>query len=379
MGAVLQYRLSSETRWSRVNAAPDSSIGCDAVWSVTLQGLAPRSRYVYRVSGAAADGRVWSDRFKLYTGPTDRRHRYKFAFLASNGLASTPWSPQAANVIAQVKAGGFPLVLGGGGYTLSAEAIAAGVAADADQAVHMWKRQSGGVTANSIFVPVLGDTEVESFAHAETSADYAEYLAGALDGARAGPSRSFDFNGAHFVALHAPTLGSVHPSTSEGAANLAWLDADLAAARAAGARWIVVYMHTDLFSSERSNAQSATARHAFGEIALRHRVNVVLSGDDDSYERSRALRGDLATPTAGAITSRVSTARDGIVFVRAGSGGRTAFGSWLNATPPGWSAVRNNSRAVFLSVTVDGDYLGVVANALDASGKKYVIDSVGIR
>ena len=375
MGALLQYRLEGASAWTTIHAFPEASSGCEAVWSVTLTGLRPRARYTYSVTGASAAGPVSSESFLLRTGPVSTLDRFKFAFFASNGLKSSAQSAQAANVLALIKYGAYPLVLGGGGYALSSEAIASGAAANATEAVAAWKRQASVVTANSIFVPVLGDTEVESFAHAESAADYAEFMPAASPNG----SYSYDFNGVHFVALHAPTLGSLHPSTSTGAERLAWIEADLASARAGGARFIVVYLHTDLFSSERSDAVTATVRRELGVILTRYGVNLVLSGEGNSYERSRGLRGDLEFPTVAPLTNTVVTARDGIVFVRAGSGGRTAFGSWLSTTLPSWSAVRNNTRPAFLSVTVDGTAIRVITYALDASGKRTAIDSFEIR
>src|SRR5262249_9663461 len=156
---------------------------------------------------------------------------------------------------------------------------------------------------------------------------------------------------------------------------------DLAAAQAKGARWIVVYMHSDLFSSEKSDASVAAVRTAFGKIMLAHGVNLVLSSEGNSYERTRAVKGNLAVPTVGpAATMDVTTATDGVVFVRAGAGGRTAFGQWVAASPPGWSAMRDNTHAVFLRVTSSDAKLLVTAYGLDpATGKQSVLDQVTIR
>ncbi len=379
MGSVLEYRLKSSSVWTPLRAAPESSLACDAVWSATLRGLEPRTLYAYRVSGASAAGRVYSEQYMLYTGPVVTSDRFRFAFLASNGLNATPQSPQAAKLLGHVNSGGFPLVLGGGGYALSNEAIAVGAAANAKEAVASWKRQAGVVTGNSIFAPVLGDTEVESFAHGESAADYADFRASPAAGSVPTESYSFDFNGTHFVALHAPGLGSVHPEARAGAANLAWLDSDLAAARAAGARWILVYMHFDLLSSERSDAVTGAARQAMGIILQRHGVNLVLSGASNSYERSRALLGNLGAPKPGPIARQIATATDGIVFVRAGSGGRTQFKPWLTEIPPAWSAVRDNTQPVYLVVTVDARALGVIAYGLDARGNRTLVDTLEIR
>ena len=138
-------------------------------------------------------------------------------------------------------------------------------------------------------------------------------------------------------------------------------------------------MHSDLFSSERGDAVTLSVRKGLGAILQRHGVNLVLSGEGNSYERSRALLGGLDNPIPGPLTNRVVTSRDGIVFVRAGSGGRSAFGTWLSETLPDWSARRDNSRAVYLGVVANGESLGVVAYGLDVNGRRNAIDSVEIR
>ncbi len=377
-GSVLEYRLRTTTAWTTVRAAPESSRGCDAVWSATLSGLAPGSVYDYRVSGASAQGPVLGETHALRTGATSGARRFRFAFFGGNGLAASPHSPRAATVLSQIDYLASPLVLGAGGYALSGEAIAAGAAPDTDTALAEWKRQAGVVTANAILAPVLGDSEVEGLSHGERPSDYAEFTRSATGTTSPTGSRSFDFNGTHFVALHVPGLGSIHPATTTGAANLAWLDADLAAARRAGARWIVVYMHADVFSTERVDAGNGILRKALGDVLQRHGVNLVLSADGTSYERSFALRGSLDAPIVGPIAWRVSTATDGIVFVRAGSGGRTAFGSWVPRKPD-WTAFRENARAVFLGVTVDDNALRVVAYGVDARGMRTVVDTIEIR
>jgi hypothetical protein len=348
------------------------------VWAATLSGLKPGATYEYRVSGASAQGRVFGDTRVIRTGSAPSQRRFKFAFLAGNGLAASPQSPRAANVLAQVDYLAYPLVLGAGGYALSAEAIAAGAAPDTAAALAAWKRQAGVVTANAIFAPVLGGSEVESLMHGERASDYAEFTRSPSGAASPTGSRSFDFNGTHFVALHAPFRAALHPKTTRGAANLAWLDADLSSARRAGARWLVVYMHTDLFSTEKSESGQAGLRQGLGAVLQRHGVNLVLSGEGTSYERSFALRGPLESPTIGAASPRVTTSTDGVVFVRAGSGGRTAFGSW-SAIRPAWSAVRNNSRATYLGVTVDEQAMRVVAYGIDANGMRTVVDTIEIR
>jgi hypothetical protein len=377
MGSLLEYRADSVAGWTSLRAFPESSVGCDATWSVTLTGLKPRTRYYYRVSGASAEGRTWSETLSLRTNSVSKRERFKFAFFASNGLDSTEQSTQAEEVVTSIKKGGYPLVLGGGGYALSNEAMASGVAPDADAAVELWKEQAQPVTGNSIFVPVLGDTEVESSAHRERAADYAEFTGGMASTASSG-SYAFDYAGVHFVGLRAPNLTAIHPGNTAGAAQLAWLDANLAAARTAGAQWLVVYLHADLFSSERTDPNAGAVRTALGAVLQRHGVNLVLSGEGNSYERTRALRGNLANPMPGPLATEMLTT-DGVAFVRAGSGGRTQFGSWSSPNPPTWSAFRDNTRAVFLSVQASEKNLALKAWGLDVNGKRSVVDELTIR
>jgi hypothetical protein len=378
MGSLLEYRPDSVESWTTLRAFPESSVGCDATWSVTLTGLKARTRYYYRVSGASAEGRVWSNTMSLRTNSVSNRDRFKFAFFASNGLDATVQSTQAAEVVQHIKKGGFPVVLGGGGYALSNEAMASGVVRDADAAIAAWKEQARPVTGNSIFVPVLGDTEVESPTHAERAADYAEFTGGMASTAASG-SYAFDYSGVHFVGLRAPNLTAIHPGNSAGAAQLAWLDANLAGARAAGARWLVVYLHADVFSSERTDPNAGPVRTALGNILQRHGVNLVLSGEGNSYERTRALSGNLANPRPAALSDEVTTSTDGVVFVRAGSGGRTAFGSWASATAPQWSAFRDNTHAVFLSMNAGEKSLTVRAYGLDLAGTRSLVDELVIR
>ena len=64
----------------------------------------------------------------------------------------------------------------------------------------------------------------------------------------------------------------------------------------------------------------------------------------------------------------VTSATDGVVFVRSGAGGRTAFGSWLMAAQPTWSGVRDNTHAVFVRVSVSDTKLIVTAYGLDSDG-----------
>ena len=380
MGSLFQFRQEGQWAWHTLRAVPEKQMGCTGTYSVTLRGMLSAARYRYRVSGAASDGsRTWSNVYILTPGPASPRGKFKFAFFASNGLAQSTKSAQASEVLEGLMKGRFPLVLGGGGYALSSEAIAAGAAANTAQAVSMWKSQASVVTANSLFAPVLGDTETASFSHGESAADYAEFLPDG-DGASSSPygSYSFDFAGAHFLAVNAPTLGAIHPSTADGAAHLAWLDADLAAARAKGVQWIVMYLHSDLYSSDKADVTTQAVRAALGPMLSKYQVSLVLSGEGDAYERTKPLLGASLTPTTVATKGLVDTATNGVVFVRAGSGGRTAFMPWLRQAQPVWSDFRDNTHATYVQVIVSDKQLVLTTFGIDLTGRRTVLDTLRI-
>jgi len=60
-----------------------------------------------------------------------------------------------------------------------------------------------------------------------------------------------------------------------------------------------------------------------------------------SLKLSKGATGLLAQPAPTLANTDpnadVMSATNGVVFVRSGAGGRTAFGKWISATPPGWS------------------------------------------
>ena len=339
MGAVLEYRPRSTTAWKSLHAAPESSDGCNAIWSATLTGLSPTVFYDYRVSGASAQGRVLSDTFAVRTGsaptapPLQVRVRRRQRLEADPAVAARcDASSRRSNYLA------YPLVLGGGGYAHSTEAIAAGAASNSATAVAAWKRQASVVTV-----------ELDLRAGARRQRGGRTASARRLRGVHARPGRRRAAHRKLLVRLQrnalrraaragsrrgAPEHRRRAPRTWPGSTPICRPRA------AAGARWIVVYMHADVFSSERVEAGTEGVRKALGEILQRHRVNLVLSGDGTSYERSLALSGPARGPDPRRDRPRsVTTATDGIVFVRAGSGGRTAFGAGCTRLPT-WSAFR---------------------------------------
>jgi hypothetical protein len=279
---------------------------------------------------------------------------FRAVFVAGTGSPSAPGAAGAALVRDRIARLRPNLLLGGGGYAFSNDAIATGLASDANAAVGRWFQQMSPALAVTPFLPTFGDSENANYWHGEQVDMYLDRLpVPSTDGAP-GRTYSYDVANAHFLAIDAPGASALLPETAEGASHLAWIDQDLADARRRGVRWVVVYLHIDLWSSEVLPTQPDSVRNALGEIFQRNRVNLVLSGDGNSAERTWPL-------VDGTVVSKRRTTRDGVIYLRAGSSGRSTFGLWLSATPPPTTAMRNNTQATLVLLTFSGRSLLVVS------------------
>jgi hypothetical protein len=153
---------------------------------------------------------------------------------------------------------------------------------------------------------------------------------------------SFDWGHVHFVALDsncAIGLASSDRCTTD--AQKAWLDKDLAATTQP---WKVVFFHHPPWSSGEHGSQLSVRRN-YAPIFEKYGVDLVLTGHDHNYERSKPMKGDAVAPAG----------TRGIVYLVVGSGGAT-----LRAFPgsqPSWTAVRDNQVYGFMDVVVDGGTL----------------------
>jgi len=161
---------------------------------------------------------------------------------------------------------------------------------------------------------------------------------------------SFDWGPVHFVALDSTcaVLGSV--DVCKLALQKTWLAQDLAATKQP---WKVVFFHHPPWSSGAHGSQ-LVMRREFGPMFEQYGVDLVLTGHDHNYERSRLMKGD------GVAASGTR----GIPYVVVGSGG-AALRSFP-ITQPSWTAYRNNTDIGYLDVQVSGGTL--TARFLNAGG-----------
>jgi hypothetical protein len=162
---------------------------------------------------------------------------------------------------------------------------------------------------------------------------------------------SFDWGPVHFVALDSNcAVGLSSSDRCTLAEQKSWVAQDLAATRQP---WKVAFFHHPPWSSGEHGSQ-LTMRRQFGPLFEQYGVDVVLTGHDHNYERSKPMKGE------GVAASGTR----GVVYLVVGSGGASLRP--FPAAQPSWTAYRNNSDVGYLDVTVNGGTL--VAQFLTPSG-----------
>jgi 3',5'-cyclic AMP phosphodiesterase CpdA len=138
---------------------------------------------------------------------------------------------------------------------------------------------------------------------------------------------AFTYGNVGFVALDANDVSYEIPANfgyTDGR-QTAWLDRKLAELRAdASVDFIVVFFHHCAYSTS-SHASDGGVRAAWLPLFAKHRVDLVINGHNHVYERTDAVKnGEVGRPVP--IGASTDPARDGIVYVTAGGGGRDLYG-----------------------------------------------------
>ncbi|WP_328700810.1 purple acid phosphatase family protein [Corallococcus silvisoli] len=153
---------------------------------------------------------------------------------------------------------------------------------------------------------------------------------------------SFDWGPVHFLALDSNcAVGLASPDRCTLAAQKAWAEADLIAS---SRLWKVAFFHHPSWSSGVHGSQ-LTMRRQFGPLFEKYGVDLVLTGHDHDYERSKPMHGD----------AEASYGQRGIPYLVVGSGGATLRP--FSSPQPAWTEVRDAAAYGFLDVLVDGSTL----------------------
>ena len=126
---------------------------------------------------------------------------------------------------------------------------------------------------------------------------------------------SFDYGPVHFVALDTERA-FLDPARRQ--AQLAWLDADLAATRQP---WRVAYFHRPPYSASPAHGSSLDVRAAFAPLFEKHGVQLAIAAHDHDYERSTPWREFV---TGGAAVTYIVAGGGGAPLYPAGAGPWTA-------------------------------------------------------
>ncbi|QSQ19255.1 metallophosphoesterase [Pyxidicoccus parkwayensis] len=153
---------------------------------------------------------------------------------------------------------------------------------------------------------------------------------------------SFDWGNVHFVALDSNcAIGMATTDRCSASAQKTWAEQDLAATKQP---WKIVFFHHPPWSSG-EHASQLTMRRTYGPIFETNGVDLVLTGHDHNYERSKAMKGDAVAPSG----------TRGIPYIVVGSGGATLRP--FPGSQPSWTAKRDNTTYGFMDVAVDGGTL----------------------
>jgi len=261
---------------------------------VHLCGLTPDTPYSYRVGGRGADGtEVWSDTFTFRTAPD---------------LVATPDAEVTIGVLGDTRGGAVV-------WQQSIETLDALGAPDlllfSGDAVSLGTEQGEWDDFFDRAEPLLRRVPVIS-AHGNHDLNSQNYYDSfAMPGDE--EDYAIDYGAMHLTVLNDSPL--VIEDLRGKAAD--FLEADLTAHDSAA--WKIVMHHRPLWSACNFHGGDEDLRGIWGPIFDLHRVDVVLSGHDHNYERTKPMRG--ATPQ--------TTAADGTIYVIAGSAGAQLYDSGM--------------------------------------------------
>jgi calcineurin-like phosphoesterase family protein/purple acid phosphatase-like protein len=190
-----------------------------------------------------------------------------------------------------------------------------------------------------VYAPLLGSRPIfpSSGNHDYVTADAAPFRQVFMLPENGGPGGlerwySYDWGDVHFVALDTEKMG---------AAQAAWLEADLAANKLP---WTIVYGHKPPHSSGEHN-DDATFKQLFVPILEAHHVQLSLGGHDHDYERFQPING--------------------VTYIVTGGGGR-GVREVGNGSP---GSVFSEAVIHFVVVTVEADTLTV--HTIDGTGREF--------
>lgn len=336
-GSVEVKEGNGQAGWqgSRLVAAEASLLaGQWPLYSATLSGLKPGTRYQYRVGS----GDSWSETLTFVTAPAGEQPFRFLVFGDSQSYRYSVWGQTLHNAYqAQPDAAFF---------------LNVGDLVDNGQSLNEWEgwfSGARGVVDAIPVVPVVGNHETYT---PERTFSMPVFFTAQLKVPQNGPEGlkgqvySFDYGNVHFVVLDTQwgEERAFVPDMLEW--QKAWLAKDLAATHK---RWKVVAMHRPFYHN-RAKDGDGHLRAAFAPLFDQYQVDLVLTGHDHVYARTQPLAGGEA----------VVPPQHGTVYMATG---RSGTKSYPNQVAKEWNVVFHNpvERPMYLTVEVTAGALHVRA------------------
>lgn len=136
---------------------------------------------------------------------------------------------------------------------------------------------------STTLAPAAGD-------HDQAFADHFTLDARGSQDTKSGTYYSFDYNDAHFIVLNTNESAARGISDSQ----LAWLKSDARAARANGAKWLILNMHKGLYTpaDHLDDAEIVAMRAVLVPVIDELDIDLVLQGHDHILSRTKVLASD---------------------------------------------------------------------------------------
>jgi hypothetical protein len=313
-----------------------------------LTSLTPATRYLYDVLVGGTDVTPGQDAFS--TAPPAGTGSVRFIAFGDSGIGSLAQRQLATRMIADTF--DFSIHTGDVAYG-TAEGVGGGSYRQFDDWVFgiygPWMRSRS-------FSPSIGnhDDEVAS------ARPYRDVFVLPTNGATTTyPDHSerfysYDYGPIHFVSLDTE-LAFQDPARRN--AQLAWLDADLAAT---SQPWRIVYLHRPPYSAGPHHGSDLAVRNAFAPIFERHHVQLVVAGHEHDYERSVPWREFV--PSGGTV-----------VYLVSGGGGGPVYPSGTAAWTAHSASRHHYVRLSVSGCTLSGEAVGIDGSVFDA----FTIDGCG--
>ena len=291
---------------------------------VVLSGLAPGSTYYYQV--AEADGA--SEMACFRTAHEGEDSGFTFAVIGDSGRGRKDQLAVAA-LLERLKPN---LILHTGD-----------VVYPSGEERHYDRRffvPYGRLLIEVPIFPVLGNHDLE---RGNGAAYFDNFHLPRNDPRGTGRYYSFDWGNVHFVALNSELYhgdSSSHPEEQK-----AWLERDLRETRQP---WKIVYFHRPIYSSSKHGSDERI-REDLEPVLIRQGVDLVFSGHDHAYERTRPICG--------------------VTYVLSGGGGKGLYPAGRSE----WTAFSKSTHHAVV-VRVDGERLSL--EAVEPGGT--VIDSADL-